>query len=101
MVEGYDSEELKAKAERIKKFSIVLMAIGIVIVVVSLIYEFIYKGQESLIGVIIRMASILISLQSMLIGVQLVSEIGERIREVREKETGKDISIHNPFKKWK
>jgi len=68
-----------------------------------LIYEFIYKGQEGLIGVIIGMVSILISLQSMLIGVQfyMVSEIGERIREVREKETGKDISIHNPFKKWK
>ena len=61
-----------------------------------LIYEFIYKGQEGLIGVIIGMVSILISVQ-----LYMVSEIGERIREVREKETGKDISIHNPFKKWK
>ena len=63
-----------------------------------LIYEFIYKGQEGLIGVIIGMVSILISVQ-----LYMVSETGERIREVREdtKETGKDISIHNPFKKWK
>jgi len=40
---GYDSEGLKAKAEWIKNLA---SAIGIVMVVVSLIHEFIYKGQE-------------------------------------------------------
>ena len=46
---GYDSEGLKAKAEWIKNLA---SAIGIVMVVVSLIHEFIYKGQEGLIGLL-------------------------------------------------
>ncbi|RJS81555.1 hypothetical protein CW713_06150 [Methanophagales archaeon] len=81
-------EREKIKAERIKKLSIVGICISIVIVVVSLIYEFVYKGEEGLAGVIIGMVGILICVQF-----YLTSEIGERIKEVREetKETRRDI----------
>ena len=63
------------------------------IVVVSLIYEFIYKGQEGLIGVIIGMVSILISVQF-----YTISEIGERIREVREDTKGTRKAIRVAIK---
>ena len=86
MAGEYASE--KIKAERIKKLSIVGICISIAIVVVSLIYEFIYKGEEGLAGVIIGMVGILICVQF-----YTTSEIVERIKEVREetKETRRDI----------
>jgi len=81
-----DGEELKIR--RTKKLSIVGICISIAIVVVSLIYEFVYKGEEGLAGVIIGMVGILICVQF-----YLTSEIGERIGEVREemKEMRRDI----------
>ena len=92
-----DSEELKIR--RTKKLSIVGMCIGIVIVVISLIYEFIYKAQEGITGTIVGIVAILISVQfytTMDIRESIKrarEEIGEGIKEVREetKETRRDI----------
>lgn len=92
---GYYEEGLR-KAEKMKKLSIVLLCFGIALLIISLIYEFVYKAEEGLIGVIIAILSILIGVQigitGILVNVQFhtTSEIVETIKEA-EKRITKDI----------
>jgi uncharacterized membrane protein len=77
MAGEYDSEELKIR--RTKKLSIIGMCIGILIVAASLIYEFIYKAEEGITGMIIGIVAILISVQF-----YTTMDIKESMREVKE-----------------
>lgn len=71
------------------------MCIGVVIVTVSLIYEFIFKAQEEITGTIVGIVAILISVQfyttmDIKESIRGAKEgIGERIREERDAILGK------------
>ncbi len=76
---------IEKSAERMMRLSIVFLVVGIVILTLSLFYEFIYKAQEGILGTLIGLLCLLVTALF-----YVASQIINAIKEV-EGNIGSDI----------